>query len=160
MNDEQKRRFVEVGDCFIQCNPILTMQLMKVHAIRRRMSLELYDVTIVYFSCGIEVEEHVVLTEEGFDMAHYCHIGEDIYQKGLKLALVMEAAVRALPDDAPDLEERAASLQDRAESEIVALLDAHDLLDSEDFEYDKYEYHPESYPKRTEALLRRLHKIT
>lgn len=159
-SDNRQHRFVELGDCFIQCNPILVMQLLKVHEIRHdRFGEEEYEVTSVYFSCGIIVQEHVTLPARKFELGHYCHIEEELFSKVLKLATVMESAVRALPENAHDLIERCRALQDKTEADIVALLEESGLIDPEDFDSDKREYHPEAYIQRTETLLKRLHKI-
>ena len=149
-----------MGDCFLQYNPILVMQLMKVHEINRdSFGRDEYVVTIVYFSCGVFIKEHAILSQDHFELAHYNHISEEIFQKGLTLARTMLAAVLALTDNDINLIPRTQILQDQAESAIVKILAEEDLIDEEDFEYDKEEYHLNEYKQRAKTLLTLIGKL-
>lgn len=153
-------RFVNAGDCFLQYNPILVMQLMKVHEINKdRFGEDEYVVTIVYFSCGVFINEHTTLSQYHFELAHYNHISEEIFQKGLTLARTMIAAVSALPENDVNIITKTQMLQDQAESAIVKLLVEEDLIDEEDFDDDKVEYHPNEYKQRAKTLLKLIGKL-
>lgn len=155
-----KEKYVNEGDCFLQYNPILVMQLMKVHEIKNdSFGKDVYVVTIIYFSCGVFLEEHTTLSQDDFELAHYDHISEEIFNKGLTLARTMIAAVSALPKNDSTLLTKAQTLQDQAESAIVKILAEEDLIDEDDFEYDKKEYHPNEYNHRAETLLKLIGKL-